>query len=187
MKKKKYFKNLYNIQIIIDQIIIDKINNVKSKLSDDAAITIIDGIITIKHPDVRNTMQDNLQQNFPNCPPDLLEKLIAGTLNMYEVEWPSNFQLINWGLIERNPATSKDPKDYMVYVTTTIEDGRPITFNMLNEEVNFMEQSRNSSLIKKVRIGGKSKRKNNKQMKTRRKHNKNKKRKCQRKSMKRRK
>jgi hypothetical protein len=58
---------------------------------------------------------------------------------------------------------------------------------MLNEEVNFMEQSRNSSLIKKVRIGGKSKRKNNKQMKTRRKQNKNKRRKCQRKSMKRRK
>jgi hypothetical protein len=108
---------------------------------------------------------------------------------MYDVKWPQDFELINWSLISRlNPSGNpKDPKDYMIYVTTTIEDGRPITFNMLNEEVNFMEQSQNSPEINKVRIGGKSKQKNNKQMKTRRKHNKNKRRKCQRKSMKRRK
>jgi hypothetical protein len=186
---RQFRRHTYNIKIIITQIILDQINNVKIELSKDAAITIIDGIITIKHPDVRNTMQANLQQNFPNCPEDLLEKLMAGTLNMYDVKWPQDFELINWSLISRlNPSGNpKDPKDYMIYVTTTIEDGRPITFNMLNEEVNFMEQSQNSPEINKVRIGGKSKQKNNKQMKTRRKHNKNKKRKYQRKSMKRRK
>ena len=155
---RQFRRHAYNIETNVavaeTQHSIEKMDVVKDKMIAEAAITIIEGFITIKKDDVRATMRQNLEKNFPNCPSGLLEALLAGTINMYNpaINWPQNFELIDWCLItegeegeimttsenEEGKQTNKrskeivpkDPKDYMVYVETTIQDGERLLFTI---------------------------------------------------------
>ena len=155
---RQFRRHAYNIETNVavaeTQHSIEKMDVVKDKMIAEAAITIIEGFITIKKDDVRATMRQNLKKNFPNCPSGLLEALLAGTVNMYDpnIIWPQNFELIDWCLItegeegeimttsenEEGKQTNKrskeivpkDPKDYMVYLKTTIQDGERLLFTI---------------------------------------------------------
>lgn len=197
---RQFRRHAYNIETNVavaeTQHSIEKMNVVKDKMIAEAAITIIEGFITIKKDDVRATMRQNLEKNFPNCPSGLLEALLAGTINMYNpaINWPQNFELIDWCLItegeegeimttsenEEGKQTNKrskeivpkDPKDYMVYVETTIQDGERLLFTTLNQLVEEMIDSQSDPRIQSVRIGGKSKRNKSKRRNTKKRRNK---------------
>ena len=180
---RKFRRYAYNIEMNVNADLDPRrqMEAVKTKMIEEAAITIIEGLITIKKDDVRATMLTNLKNNFPNWStsyPNLFNELLAGTINMYDINWPENFELIDWCLITENVMSKKrksledsnDPKDYMVYVETTIQAGARLPFTALNELVNYMISSQSDPRIQSVRIGVKSKRNKSKRRNTKKKY-----------------
>jgi hypothetical protein len=166
-----------------------KKEEVKHRMEQDAAITIIDGIITINKDDLKNRdyMLANLDATFGDWRdidvnlPDRLIGVRAPPVNMFEIEWPKTFDLINWSLIDPNPNINfklrKNPKEYMVYVTTTIgsQGQGMIPFEDLQILFDCMIESQKNSGINAFKAGGKHKRSRSnrkKQRNTKKKQNK---------------
>ena len=110
----------------------------KARMKAEAAITIIDGVINIRHPDVITNLKANLDANFPNWEAygnldrfNLLQRLSnveeSTPVNMYteEIPWPPNFFLIQPSLIpdgsERIEMTADQVEALTVYTEETVD------------------------------------------------------------------
>jgi hypothetical protein len=110
----------------------------KARMKAEAAITIIDGVINIRHPYVISKLAENLATNFSNWTEhinvgthNLLQRLsnaIGSTpVNISEVEWPPNFFLIEPSLIpdgsgyrKRIEMTADEVEALTVYTEETV-------------------------------------------------------------------
>ena len=113
----------------------------KARMKAEAAITIIDGVINIRHPDVITNLEANLTANFLNWQTygnldrfNLLQRLsnVEGStpVNMYteDIKWPPNFFLIVPSLIpdgsgyrKRIEMTADQVEALTVYTEETVD------------------------------------------------------------------